>query len=152
CTLEPLRLEVDDKGMTRAVPGKPNARVATATPPDAFLKWFVERLAPAAAKASDLPKLPLTNVAKPGPRGLMPQRVHVIEDYETDIERRWWLAGKVETKDVPAGSKRACRGVPTNDFDDRMRDPKALYRAVIFNPVPGPPMGPQTRLSFRCKL
>jgi hypothetical protein len=24
-----------------------------------------------------------------------------------------------------------------------------MYRAVIFNPVPGPPMGPKTRLSFR---
>jgi len=29
---------------------------------------------------------------------------------------------------------------------------KAMYRAVILNPVPGPPMGPRTRLSFRYKL
>jgi len=82
----------------------------------------------------------------------MPNLVHVIEDYETAIERRWWLCGKLETKDVPPGSKRACRAVLTNDFDDRMGDPKAMYRAVIFNPVPGPPVGPNTRLRFRYKL
>jgi hypothetical protein len=27
-----------------------------------------------------------------------------------------------------------------------------MYRAVIFNPVPGPPMGKSPRLSFRCRL
>jgi hypothetical protein len=27
-----------------------------------------------------------------------------------------------------------------------------MYTAVIFNPVPGPPMGPRTRLTFRYKL
>jgi hypothetical protein len=27
-----------------------------------------------------------------------------------------------------------------------------MYRAVIFNPVPGPPMGPNTRLRFKYKL
>ncbi len=53
---------------------------------------------------------------------------------------------------MPPESKRACRGVLTNDFDDLMGNAKALYTAVIFNPVPGPPMGKQTRLSFRCKL
>ena len=37
----------------------------------------------------------------------------------------------------------------TNDFDDRMGDPTGMYTAVIFNPVPGPPMGKNTRLSFR---
>jgi hypothetical protein len=79
----------------------------------------------------------------------MPDRVHVAEDYETDIERRWWLCGKLETRNVPPGSRRACRGVLTNDFDDRMGDPRAVYTAVIFNPVPGPPMGKNTRLGFR---
>ena len=47
---------------------------------------------------------------------------------------------------------RACRGVLTNDFDDRQGNAKAMYTAVIFNPVPGPPMGPRTRLGFRCWL
>ena len=64
----------------------------------------------------------------------------VIENYQTDIERRWWLVGKVEEKNVPEGSSRACRGVLTNDFDDRMGDANAMYTAVVFNPVPGPPM------------
>jgi hypothetical protein len=79
----------------------------------------------------------------------MPARVHVIENFETDIEKRWWLAGKLETENVPPGSKRACRGTESKDFDDKMGDPAARYTAVIFNPVPGPPMGPNTRLRFR---
>jgi hypothetical protein len=33
-----------------------------------------------------------------------------------------------------------------------MGDQSQQYKAVIFNPVPGPPMGPNTRLSFRYKL
>jgi inosine-uridine nucleoside N-ribohydrolase len=150
CTMEDMRLEVDDKGVTRIVRGKPNARVATATRQDDFVQWYVDRLA--SGKPIPLPKLPRTNAAKPVERGGMPNLVHVIEDYETDIERRWWLCGKLETKDVPLGSKRACRAVLTNDFDDRMGDAKALYKAVIYNPVPGPPMGRNTRLGFRCKL
>jgi hypothetical protein len=78
-----------------------------------------------------------------------PHRVHAVEDFETDIEKRWWLAGKLETENVPPGSRRACRGTTSKDFDDKMGDPKARYTAVIFNPVPGPPMGKNTRLRFR---
>ncbi|HEX5105893.1 MAG TPA: nucleoside hydrolase [Pirellulaceae bacterium] len=85
-------------------------------------------------------------------QGRFPSRVHVFEDYDTDIEKRWWMCGKLETKDVPEGGRRACRAVLTQDFDDRQGDRGVSYRAVIFNPVPGPPMGPSTRLSFRYKL
>ena len=85
-------------------------------------------------------------------RGGFPTRVHVIEDYETDIEKRWWMRGTLETEDVPPGSSRCCRAAPTHDFDDQMGATKVMYRAVIFNPVPGPPMGPNTRLAFRYKL
>jgi hypothetical protein len=60
--------------------------------------------------------------------------------------------GKLITNDVPPGSTRACRAVPCNDFDDNMGNPRTLYKAVIFNPVPGPPMGPNTRLGFRYRL
>lgn len=94
----------------------------------------------------------------PGNRALLaqsdgfPTRVHCWEDYETDIEKRWWMAGKLETKNVPGGSRRACQATLSKDFDDKMGDRKAMYRAVIFNPVPGPPMGPNTRLRFRYKL
>jgi inosine-uridine nucleoside N-ribohydrolase len=150
CKLEDLRLEVDDKGMTRAVKGKPNARVATSIRREDFLRWFVERLAP--GKPIPAVALKTTNPSAPAERGMMPNRVHVIENYETDIERRWWLCGKLETKNVAPGRGRACRGVLTNDFDDLQGDPKAMYTAVIFNPVPGPPMGAHTRLSFRCWL
>jgi hypothetical protein len=148
--MEELRLEVDDKGMTRVVEGRPNARVAVSVRRDDFLKWFVERLTAGLAEEA-APHKP-ANLSAPAVRGGMPNRVHVVEDYETDIERRWWLCGTLETENVPPGSSRACRAVLTNDFDDRMGDPKAMYQAVIFNPVPGPPMGKQTRLGFRCWL
>ncbi len=81
CTMEDMRLEVDDKGVTRIVKGKPNARVATAVHRDEFVKWYVDRLAPPASKGTPLPKLPRTNLAKPVARGNMPNRVHVFEDY-----------------------------------------------------------------------
>lgn len=85
-------------------------------------------------------------------QGGFPSRVHVFEDYDSDIEKRWWMCGKLEEKDVPEGGRRACRAVLTQDFDDRQGDRGVSYRAVIFNPVPGPPMGKNTRLSFRYKL
>jgi hypothetical protein len=84
--------------------------------------------------------------------GGFPARVHTFEDFETDIEKRWWMCGKPETKDVPVPGGRACRAVLTQDFDDRQGQTGTMYRAVIFNPVPGPPMGPNTRLRFRYRL
>ena len=50
CKLEDLRLEVDAKGLTRAVAGRPNARVATSAAGEKFLNWLMARLAPAGAK------------------------------------------------------------------------------------------------------
>ncbi|MGH9362420.1 MAG: hypothetical protein ACRD2T_10930, partial [Thermoanaerobaculia bacterium] len=90
-------------------------------------------------------------------RGGLPRRVHVFEDYETEIEARWWLRGTPEAVDLPpslagAANRRAFRAGDTRDFDDKLGDPARSYRAVIFNPVPGPPMGPRTRLAFRYKL
>jgi inosine-uridine nucleoside N-ribohydrolase len=144
-----MPLEVDDKGFTRIGKGnKPTARVAMANQRERFLTWYVERVA--AGKAVP-PKAP-GNESKLIERTGLPNRVHCFEDYETDIEKRWWMSGKVETKDVPPGSKRACRGVLTQDFDDLQGDTNAMYTAVIFNPVPGPPMGKNPRLSFRYKL
>jgi inosine-uridine nucleoside N-ribohydrolase len=148
CKFEQLRLEVDDKGFTRVAKGKPNARAATSIQREEFLKWYVNRLA-RGGKVTRPRKPKPVNISVPIAREGMPNRVHVIEDYETDIERRWWLCGKLETKNVPPGSRRACRAVLTNDFDDRMGQAGAMYKAVIFNPVPGPPMGKNTRLSFR---
>jgi hypothetical protein len=95
----------------------------------------------ASCATTELPSVP--------PVEKMPRRVHVSEDFETDIEKRWWLAGTLETANVPSGSRRACRGTVSKDFDDKMGDPKARYTAVVFNPVPGPPMGRETRLRFR---
>jgi hypothetical protein len=88
-------------------------------------------------------------------RGNLPRRVHVFEDYETEIEKRWWLRGAPETNNLPLSlsesvpNRRACRATATKDFDDKMGDPKQDFKAVVFNPVPGPPMGANTRLSFR---
>jgi inosine-uridine nucleoside N-ribohydrolase len=140
-TMKDLHLEVDEGGFTRPGKGKPNARVAIACKRQAFLKWYVERM------ASCLP--PAKAPAKLVAQGGMPNRVHVAEDYDNDIERRWWMSGKAETRNLPPGSRRACRGVLTHDFDDLLGNPRAMYTAVIFNPVPGPPMGKNTRLSFR---
>jgi purine nucleosidase len=145
CTLEELNLQVDDKGFTRIGKGKPNARVAMAIKKDEFIKWCVDRLS---AGKPVLPKPPKNLSAVIARKGF-PNRVHCFEDYETDIEKRWWMSGKSESANVPPGSKRACRGILTQDFDDLQGDTKTMYTAVIFNPVPGPPMGKNPRLSFR---
>ncbi|HYT93753.1 MAG TPA: nucleoside hydrolase [Gemmataceae bacterium] len=141
CKMEDLHLDVDAEGLTRLGKGKPNARVATSVDREAFLKWYVERLENCVS--------PARRLAEVVRQGAFPHRVHVAEDFDTDIERFWWMSGKAETKNLPPGSRRACRGVLTHDFDDLLGNPKAMYTAVIFNPVPGPPMGKNTRLSFR---
>jgi inosine-uridine nucleoside N-ribohydrolase len=138
---EEQHVEVGNEGDMRPGKGKPNARVAQSVQSKEFLKWYVERMAGLVSPGSKPAKLVL--------QGGMPARVHVAEDFDNDIERRWWMSGKAETKILPPGSIRACRGVLTHDFDDLLGNPKAMHTAVVFNPVPGPPMGPNTRLSFR---
>jgi len=97
-------------------------------------------------------------VVEPVGHEKVPFRVHVFEDYETDIEKRWWLRGEPIRKSLPLGlsesipNKRACRSTETKDFDRKMVDQSKTYQAVIFNPVPGPPMASNTHLSFRCRL
>lgn len=149
CDVEQLHLTVDDKGMTRVGDGKPNARVATSVRRDAFLDWYTERTA--GYGKSILPDPPKNESALVKRSGL-PNRVHVFEDYDTDIEKRWWMTGKLETKDLPHGGRRACRSVLTQDYDGKMGNTDTAYAAVVFNPVPGPPMGRKPRLSFRYKL
>jgi hypothetical protein len=125
--------------------GKGNCQLINDVRAADFLKWYVERVS---AGPAALPKAP-PNPSKLIPEDGMPNRVHAFEDYASDIEKRWWMSGKLETANVPPGSKRACRGVLTQDFDDRMGDMTTMYTAVIFNPVPGPPMGKQPGLRFR---
>jgi inosine-uridine nucleoside N-ribohydrolase len=151
CTMEHLHLTIDDKGFTKEVAGKPaNASVALALKKEEFLDWIVDRLARAYPKS--LPTGRIVNETKMAERGGFPNRVHAFEDFETDIEKRWWLAGRIETKNVPSGSERALRATLTQDFDDRQGEMKTLYTAVVFNPVPGPPMGKKPHLSFRYYL
>ena len=145
CTMENLHLEVDDSGLTRIGKGPPNAKVATAVKADEFLTWYVDTVSNGRPVFPNNPGNHSSLIA----RGGMPNRVHCFEDFETDIEKRWWMSGKVETANVPPGSKRACRGVLTQDFDDLQGDMKTMYTAVVFNPVPGPPMGKSPRLRFR---
>ncbi len=107
------------------------------------LLWFAPF-----ARAADSPLI------DPGP---FPARVHVFEDFETEIEKHWWLRGVEETKNFPPSrsalpNTRAWRSGGTNDFDDKQGKKEARYGAVIFNPVPGPPMGKHTRLGFRYYL
>jgi len=148
-TFKDMRLEVDDKGMTVPKDGKANCRVATAIKAKEFVDWYVDRVR--AFGTETLPEKP-KNAAKLIDPGLFPAKVHVAEDYDTDIEKRWWMCGKAETKDVRPGGVRSQRAVLTQDFDDRQGNMKTMDRAVIFNPVPGPPMGPNTRLRFWYKL
>ena len=97
----------------------------------------------------------LRNLPRVLDRGHLPAHIHVFEDFETDIEKRWWLRGVLETDNLAPSlsdsiaNRRACRATPTKDFDDKMGDARNDFKAVIFNPVPGPPMGANTRLSFR---
>lgn len=148
-TFKELRLEVSDNAMTLVKDGKPNCRVAASLKASEFVAWTVERLRGVGAETlPDKPK----NVSKLSDAGGFPARVHVAEDYDTDIEKRWWMCGKVELKDVRPGGLRSQRAVLTQDFDDRQGNMKTMDRAVIFNPVPGPPMGANTRLRFAYKL
>jgi hypothetical protein len=98
------------------------------------------------------------NVVKPIEHHRLPFRVHVVEDYETDIEKRWFMRGEPVEDEVPPSlsasvtNRRSSRATETKDFDDKMGDANATYKAVIFNPVPGPPMSGHTLLSFRYRL
>lgn len=148
-TMKPMRLEVNGIGMTVEAKGKPNADVAVKLDEAAFRKRFVERLRSHGKESLPQPPRNASRLVEPG---LFPSRVHAFEDYDTNIEKRWWMCGKPESKDVPPGGTRAMRAVLTQDFDDRQGDVSTMYRAVIFNPVPGPPMGPNTRLRFKYKL
>jgi inosine-uridine nucleoside N-ribohydrolase len=144
-----MQLTMNDQGLMATGTGRPNVRVALAAKQEKLVAWIVERIATAGEQR--FPAEP-KNLSRLVSQGAFPSRVHVAENYDTDIERRWWMSGKGELKGLPPGSKRACRAVLTQDFDDRQGDAKTMYRAVIFNPVPGPPMGPNTRLSFQYKL
>lgn len=148
-TSKPMHLEVSDKGMTLEKELKANVRVATDLKEIAFREMFATRLRSHGAES--LPKPP-KNPSKFIEPGFFPTRVHAFEDYDTNIERRWWMCGKPEAKDVPRPGSRAMRAVLTQDFDEKQGDATTMYRAVIFNPVPGPPVGPNTRLRFKYKL
>ncbi|MBY0228557.1 MAG: nucleoside hydrolase [Gemmataceae bacterium] len=120
------------------------ARAFTKIDAKDFPPWYADRLASLVA--------PSSKPSKFVPRGMFPRRVQVAEDFTNDIERFWWMSGKEETKILPSGRKRACRAVLTHDFDDLLMPSRTMWKAVIFNPVPGPPMGHETRLAFRCWL
>ena len=44
CPTKPMRIEVDEKGMTRAVDGKPNAEVCLASDEKGFMELLLNRL------------------------------------------------------------------------------------------------------------
>lgn len=147
-TIQELPLAVNDEGMTVEKAGAAKVAVAMKIDSHAFLDWYVARVK--AAGKESLPEPP-KNVSKLIDPGKFPARVHTFEDYQTDIERRWVMCGKV-LADPDKKGNRICEAVLTQDFDDRQGQTQTMYRAVIFNPVPGPPMGPNTRLKFRYKL
>ena len=140
---------VDDTGITRYGEDKKNVSVAGMSSAEDLLANSTRRIA---FFGEQVGQREPGNFSQLVERGGLPRRVHVFEDYETDIERRWWLAGKLETKVEASEKARYCRSVLTLDFDDQQGDLKSLYAACVFNPVPGPPMGERTRLAFRYKL
>ncbi len=148
-TIQELPLQVTDDGFTVVKEGSRKIPVATKIEAPAFLQWNNGRLKSIGQES--LPQPP-KNVAKLIDPGKFPARVHAFEDYETDIEKRWIMSGKLAPDHEGAASHRVCLSVLTQDFDDRQGDTKTMYSAVVFNPVPGPPMGPNTRLKFQYKL
>lgn len=142
-------VRVLDDGLTVVRNDGKKMQVATKIEREKFLAWFVARIKSYGQES--LPPPP-QNISKLIPPGKFPARVHAFEDYETDIEKRWIMCGKLAEVLEGAPSKRVCRSVLTQDFDDRQGQTKTMYHAVVFNPVPGPPMGPNTRLIFHYKL
>ena len=104
------------------------------------MRMYPERIMTYAFLLSGLPVFGM-NIVEPEERGNVPFRVHVFEDYETEIEKRWWLRGEPIEKRLPPSlspsvpNKRAFRSTETKDFDRKMGDQTKTYRAVIFNPV-----------------
>jgi inosine-uridine nucleoside N-ribohydrolase len=44
CPVQPMRLSVDEAGVTRAEPGAPNAQVCLHSDPRAFFNYFMDRI------------------------------------------------------------------------------------------------------------
>ena len=138
---EQRSLALDENGKLITADSASRAKFVTSVKSDEFAKWYVDRMA-SLVNPADKPSRLIED-------DRMPHRVHVAEDFDTDIERFWWMSGKPETKLLPAGSRRACRSVLTHDFDALLMPSRQMDSAVIFNPVPGPVMGKNTRLRFR---
>lgn len=79
------------------------------------------------------------NLSKPVEKGGLPFRVHVCEDYETTIEKRWWLRGKevLNAKNLPKSlsadlpNTRAFKSSESKDFDRKMGDQTKMYEAGL---------------------
>ena len=152
--VESLPLEVEADGMLKRRDGAATARVCVSVDSREFLKEMATTLR-AFGDPSPVPTFDHDVSLREHSRGLSegrstwPRRVHVVEDYETTIESRWWLAGVRRRDD---DGRHYAEGVLSWDFDGAMGERRARYTAVVFNPVPGPPMGESTRLRFRYRL
>ena len=104
CTTKKLRLVVDEDGKTQAIDGQPNALVAMKLNAKEFTNWYVDQVT---AFGEPLLPAPPKNPSPAIERRGLPRVVHAFEDYDNDIEKRWWMTGKLETNDLPEGSRRA---------------------------------------------
>ena len=146
------RLTIDARGLMRTGGPKPNAQVVTKLNDEDFAAWLVKRLT--AFGGQTVQREP-RNVVELGRAaavcrgGCMCSRT----TRPTSSGNGGWR-GVVETarQEPRPPDGRHCRSVLTLDFDEQQGDHQSLYSAVIFNPVPGPPMGENTRLAFRYKL
>lgn len=60
CPTQPMRLEVDDKGYTRPLPGPPNAEVCLNSKPDDFFRLYMRRVLGQKLAGNCCPKSPTT--------------------------------------------------------------------------------------------
>ena len=148
-TRRAIGTHVDDDGLIQGNRGPVKAHMLEKIESEKLVEVYIAQIKAFAAQS--LPKPP-GNESKLVEQGGFPRKVHVVEDFQTEIEKRWWLAGRREAEEGQIVQNWIMRATLTQDFDDKQGDRSAMYNAVVFNPVPGPPMGPNTRLSFRYKL
>ncbi len=108
CTMENLRIEVDNEGFTREVKGTPNARVATSNRVDDFLNWYVDRVAP--VRSGDLP-IPPDLEEKLKQRGFtekfLPVQAEELTPKPNDTKRGWLVYHRDRNFEVLPNSKPA---------------------------------------------
>ena len=93
---------------------------------------------------------------KPISDKLMPNRISVVYDCNRRKNGGALIShqGKraiLDRRKIPPGhvKDQSCKAQPTRNFDRRRGDPTLRFTGVIYNPVPGPPLGERPRIRFK---